>query len=56
MTTLNDLLDKSLDIYSKNNNVDIPIYVNGTQLNIKLNLNKSSDNNYWIDMTFNVDV
>ena len=56
MTTLNELLDKSLNIYSKNNNGDIPIYVNGTPLNIKLNLDKNSNNNHWINMTFNIDV
>lgn len=56
MTTLNELLDKSLDIYSKNDNGNIPIYVNGTPLNIKLNVNKNSNNNYWINMTFTKDV
>lgn len=53
MTTLNDLLDKALDIYSKNNSGDIPIYVNGTPLNIELNIDKESDNQCFIDMTFN---
>lgn len=53
MTTLNDLLDKTLDIYSKNSSGDIPIYVNGTPLNIELNIDKESNNRCFIDMTFN---
>lgn len=53
MTTLNDLLNKCLSIYSKNINGNIPIYINGTPLDIKLNMRKESNNKCFIDMTFN---
>lgn len=53
MTTLNDLLSKCLSIYNKNTNGNIPIYVNGTPLDIKLSVERESNNKCFIDMTFN---
>jgi len=52
MTNLNDLLDKALSIYSKSNSGDIPIYVNNTPINIKLEVLKDCEGKMWINMTF----
>ena len=56
MTNLNDLLNQALSIYSKSSDGCIPVYVNGTPVNIKLELINSSKNNCWINMTFTKDV
>lgn len=56
MTTLNDLVTQSKSIINNFSSGDIPLYVNGTPMNVKLEIKQDCNNKYWIDMTFNKDV
>ena len=56
MTTINDLIRQSQAISNRFISGDIPIHVNGTSMNIKLELKQDCDNKYWVDMIFNKDV
>lgn len=56
MSSLNDLIKQSNDIYNKFSSGFIPIYVNGTPINIKLEEKQDCEGRIWIDMTFNKDV
>ena len=53
MTTLNDLIKQSQSISNKFFSSEIPIYVNGTPMNIELKENQNSEGKVWVDMTFN---
>jgi hypothetical protein len=56
MTTLNDLIRQSQAISNRFISGDIPIYVNGTSINIKLEEKQDCEGKFWVDMTFNKDV
>ena len=56
MTTLNDLIRQSQNISNRFITGDIPIYVNGTPIEIKLEVQNDCDNKYWVNMTFTKDV
>lgn len=56
MTDLHNLIDKSLSIYSKLGDGNIHVYVNGTPINIKLEVINDRKDKPWINMTFTKNV